>query len=354
MEIIPLHCLILCELADQLGLFATHEIVDLDTISYQLVGSSRRHDLISIIYSELRHRVILKLSLGERVVVDTRGLSRDQRHHLVSMAENQGAAVVTISQPAIKPVISLPAQVDSHLRAQHWQGITVIGDVHGELAPLQQALAWARSRRHFVWLLGDVIDYGAQTLAVLDAVHAAVMHGEAAMILANHERKIARWLDHDNHDHHLRISDGNLVTTTALDRLTLRERTRWIGRFRALLAHTSLTQQIGNITLMHAAAHPSLWGKPNQAAIEQYALYGESDQTGGKYKRTHRWIDAVPAGKTVIVGHNIMSDYPLIMTGARGGKVIFLDTGCGKGGLLSSADLRFDVDGLHVECFNRY
>jgi hypothetical protein len=363
-HVIPLHCLVLCETSEWLSVFDVHEVTDLATISDQLVGSSRRHDLIAIMYNELRHRVALKLSLGERAVVPMQDLTVDQRHQLVAVATSQGAAVYTIGQRAeagtahiksnatIQPIRSLPADIETHLHEQRWTGITVIGDVHGELEPLQQALDWARSRQHFVWLLGDVIDYGKQTLEVAEVVHHAVMNGEATMIFANHERKIARWLDRDNE--HLRISDGNRITIAALEQLTSRERTRWAGRFRGLLAHTALMQTIGDITLLHAAAHPSLWDIPDHRAIEQFALYGESDQSSGRFKRTHRWVDAVPLGKMVIVGHDIVSDLPMIITGARGGKVVFLDTGCGKGGKLSSADLRFINNTLTLECFKRH
>lgn len=363
-HVIPLHSLVLCETSERISVFEPHEVVDLASISHQLVGSSRRHDLIQIMYNELRHRIALKLSLGERAVVPMQGLSVDQRRQLVALATGQGASVYTVgSRPegnsehiranaTIQPIVPLPLDIMAHLQAHRWSGVTIIGDVHGELEPLQQALEWARSRQHFVWLLGDVIDYGKQTLAVADLVHDVVMQGEAAMILANHERKIARWLNRDNEN--LRISDGNRVTIDAYEQLTSRERAQWSGRFRGLLAHASLTQQIGDITLMHAAAHPSMWNIPDHRAIEQFALYGESDQTGGRFKRTHRWVDSVPTGKMIIVGHDIVSDYPMIVTGAKGGKVVFLDTGCGKGGQLSSADLRFSNNAISLECFKRH
>lgn len=356
-DLIPLHSLILCEEAVRLNDFPIHEIISLSDVCYQLVGSTRRHDLSAIMFAELRHRLALKLSLGERVVVDTLGLTAEQQRHLATMAVNQGAAVLSISdEPGHRvkpwPALALPSDIEAHLRAQQWQGITVVGDVHGELAPVEQALAWARSRHHFIWFLGDVIDYGQQTLIVADVVHDVVMRGEGAMILANHERKIARWLDRDTD--HLRIGEGNRVTISALEQLSARDRTRWVGRFRALLAHTSLTQQIANVTLMHAATHPSFWGRPDYHAIEQYALFGEADQHAGRYKRTHRWVDNVPAGQMVIVGHDVISPYPLMLTGTHGGQVVFLDTGCGKGGQLSSADLRFDAHGLHLECFHRH
>jgi protein phosphatase len=240
--------------------------------------------------------------------------------------------------------------LNEHLRG--WDGITVIADVHGDLTSLEEALAWAKSRRRFAWLLGDTIDYGSATLATLERVHEAVMWGEAALVLGNHERKIARWLDQERG--HMRLSDGNRVTTNALERLPEARKQQWIGRFRALLAHASLTQQVDNVMLIHAAAHPSLWTTPDRNGVEHLALYGESDHSGGRYRRSHNWVDSVPKGKLVIVGHEIISDFPLVVTGKQGGQVVFLDTGCGKGGRLSSADLRFAADGTRLECFKRY
>jgi protein phosphatase len=312
----------------------------------------------------MRHRVALKLSLGERVVVHVASLSSDRQRQLAAIATNQGASIYTITDQAetigemlrpsvnLRPIQSLPTLVEVHLRGQHWQGITIIGDVHGELLPLERALAWAQSRQHFVWFLGDILDYGKQSLETVDLVHHAVMHGEATMMLANHERKIARWLNRDGE--HLRLSDGNRVTIDAYHRLVGGERDRWAGRLRGLLAHSTLTQEIGDITILHAAAHPSMWGKQDAIAIEQFALYGEADHSSGRYRRSHHWVDAVPEGKMVIVGHDIVSEYPMLVTGASGGSVVFLDTGCGKGGQLSSADLRFTNDGLHLECFKRH
>jgi protein phosphatase len=366
-KVIPLHSIVFCEAIERLERFVGHEVISVDAITRQLVGVSRRHDLSAIIFNEVRHRVALKLSLGERVVIDMRGLNTNRCRQLALIAFNQGAAVYTIANQAIfgmgelvrpsvdiEPVMPLPTAIVAHLRDQDWQGVTVIGDVHGELAPLERAFAWARSRQHFIFFLGDIIDYGKQTLEIVDLVHQAVMHGEASLLLANHERKIARWLNRDGE--HLRLSDGNRVTIDAIQRLNESERERWIGRFRGLLAHTALSQEIGEVTLLHAAAHPSLWqGTPNQHAIEHYALYGESEQTGGHYKRTHDWINSIPKGKLVIVGHEIVSSYPMIIAGINGGKAVFLDTGCGKGGELSGADLRFTADGgIRLECFKRY
>lgn len=368
-HVIPLHALVLTDAADCPNGFPDHEFLSLGAVAEHTVGARRRHDLLPILYNELKHQVSLKLSLGERAVVSTRDLASEQRRHLVSLAEQQGARVFTLGHTAEpntalirpsdtrQPVHPLPRDVERHLITKRYRGVTVIGDVHGELDALKQAFEWARSRQHFVWLLGDIIDYGKQTLAVADYVHAAVMDGDASLVLANHERKIARWLDRPEG---VRLSEGNRVTTHALNALSDKERRRWCGRFRALLSHSVLLQQLGNVTLLHGAAHPSLWTPhPDHRLIEQFALYGEADHSTGKFRRAYRWVEAIPADHVVIAGHDILSPFPMAMTNSAGGKAVFLDTGCGKRGRLSSADLRFPdtadgSGGLFLECFKRY
>lgn len=347
-SVIPFHCVAFCD-DTQLDLFPPHERISPHLIAHDLVGHAATAHLDAIVYAEARHRIELKLSLGQRVAVA--GFPRDP---IGNLAHAQGAQVHHIMSA---PVLAtrLPADPYDYLEA-NWRGITVIGDVHGDLRALNRALRWAQERQNYVWLLGDVVDYGADTLAAADAVYAAVMAGNARMVVGNHERKIARWLDQSEHGRcHLRLNDGNRVTVEALNGLKKTARRQWTGRFRALLAHASLIQQIGNISLMHAAAHPSLWTHaPDSQSIEQFALYGEGDHSTGKFRRVHRWIDAVPAGKLVFVGHDTVGQFPTVLSGALGGQVVFLDTGSGTGGYLSSADLRFGNQGLHLECFNRH
>lgn len=350
--VVPLHSLVFSTTVDLLH-FSPHEIVEASAISNQLIGTGYRQEFPQVIFGEVRHRVALKLSLGERVVLCSRDYTPEQRRQLAGVAERQGAKVFGLDAPLAHAacVQALPPRLRL-ADLNHWAGITVIGDVHGEIEPLEQALAWAKSRNHLAWFLGDVVDYGAQTLAVMVRVYDAVMAGEAVMMLANHERKIARLLNNENNN--FRMNEGNRVTIDAYDRLTERARLQWAGRFRALLAHTMTVRRIGDLTLMHAAAHPSLWGQPDQQAIDQFALYGESENQNGQYRRTHRWVDQVPEGETVIVGHDILFQFPMVVRGAQGGRIIFLDTGCGKGGHLSSADFRFQNGSLRLECFKRY
>jgi protein phosphatase len=344
---IPYHSLIFCETYNDLNLFPIHERLSIKIIENSLVGDNQRFRSSSIIFGELYHRINLKLSLGERTAVYVGDLSSDEKNHLSSLVNNQGAysfnfkTGMTLLHPFLK---------------DDWKGITVVGDVHGDKKALLSAIKWAKSRQHYVWFLGDIIDYGKDTLETMNIVYELVMHGKASMILGNHERKIARWIEQrEKGNVYLRISDGNRVTVNAIENLRTIERKKWIGRYRGLLAHAQLMQRFSNATIVHAAAHPSLWNeKQNDIAIEQFALYGESIHMGKTYTRTYDWIDSVPKNETVIVGHDVLHTYPSVKTGKSGGNVVFLDTGAGKGGFLSSADLKFENDGIHLECFKRY
>jgi protein phosphatase len=56
--------------------------------------------------------------------------------------------------------------------------------------------------------------------------------------------------------------------------------------------------------------------------------------------RTYNWIDEVPAEITVIIGHDVIATDRIVeRRGALGGRVLFCDTGAGKGGKLSAIDM---------------
>jgi hypothetical protein len=73
----------------------------------------------------------------------------------------------------------------------------VIGDVHGNLRPLEALLAhmgyvkrlgtWRAPAGRQAVFVGDLIDRGPQQLGVLDTVRRMVDEGEARMVLGNHE-----------------------------------------------------------------------------------------------------------------------------------------------------------------------
>jgi hypothetical protein len=59
------------------------------------------------------------------------------------------------------------------------------------------------------------------------------------------------------------------------------------------------------------------------------------------------------ADQIAIVGHDIRSTFdPLTQVGLLGGTAIFMDTGCSKGGHLSTVDIRFTDTTAKVGNFN--
>lgn len=397
-KVIPLHSLVIAVGASANTRtnfisqhFPSYEVVSAASICEELVGEPLRPDLNSVIFAEVRHRLALKLSLGQRVVVDAQNLRREDRITLARIAIDQGAPVFyLVCDPAGADPLSLsryqqaereimhgdnlaevidwrkhrpapisPRKPDLAALRERYNGITVISDVHGMSPSLLSALSWARSRNHYVVLLGDVIDYGPDTLEVAEEAYRLVMRGEGEMLLGNHERKIARWAQQAEAGRvSIRLSEGNKVTTTALTRLGAPARRRWLGRFQALVAQGSYCRQIGNLVLAHAGVHPNFWtGTATAKDIETWSLFGEFQSgapSGTRPAQVHTWVDAVPNEMIVIVGHEIRAERPLRVTGRLGGLTVFADTGSGKGGHLSSVDLRFTGDGLRVENFNIY
>lgn len=377
MKVVPLHSLVILvgdgDRERQLAAFPAHEVISQATISWEMVGPNRRFSTEETVSQEIQRRMSAKLKLGERVVIDAR-MDRQRRLTLANLGRSAGVpvfylvvgeddaqtmrgdGVAEILDGRVEVVSPVPLRVaisDDVLR-DRYAGITVIGDVHGMYSSLQTAISWARDRNRFIILLGDVIDYGPDTLEVADEVYRLVMRGEARLILGNHERKIMRWLD----GHRVRLSDGNRTTTQALNQLGDTAKGRWVGRFRGLYQNSRLIDSIFNVTFAHGAIHPDYWTNGTETkVIENTAFFGEVDETRSQPERpirSYRWAESVPCDRYVVVGHDRRAALPFVQTNAANGHAVFLDTGSGKGGTLSSADFRFTTEGLRLETFNNF
>ena len=377
MKVVPLHCVVIAvgsaDNARHYVGFYDHEIITTAKIINDLVGPAVRLDIDEIVRAEVLRRMLLKLRLGERVIIDVE-MTRSQRVALANAARAvgvpvfylitaetddrdtaRGDGVAEILDCRIAPVIPVPParEIDFKYLKDRYAGLTVIGDVHGMHQSLQTALSWARSRNHFPVFVGDIIDYGPGTLEVADEVYRLVMRGEAKFILGNHERKIMRWID----GHRVKLSDGNRTTTSALQQIGETQKNRWVGRFRGLYQNSRLIDSIGNVILVHGGLHPSYWKNEFSDVVENTAFFGEVDGSRsqpGRPIRSYHWVESIPSERMVVVGHDRRSESPFVQTNAANGKAIFLDTGSGKGGVLSSADFRFEQEGLRLENFNIY
>lgn len=219
-------------------------------------------------------------------------------------------------------------------------GLRVVGDVHGDL----RAFRAAAETDLFLLQLGDLIDYGPDSAGVLRLMFRLIDEGRGMFLLGNHDLKLARALAGRD----VRV-DSQLASTLRQLDPPLRERATaelamapaWVQR-----------QNDGGVELfVHGGFHTEMLEmEPPEPppghlrGVLARALYGEPTgrlQPDGFPERSLRWVDRIPGGTTVYVGHDRRSSdgRPYIRRNRDGGAAIFIDTGAGKGGHLSWIDL---------------
>lgn len=403
MKIVPLHSLII--LISSSGIdkteaiykkFPEYEILNLKNIKKHIFGDTSRTDINLELYKELYHQVKVKLRFGERVVVDIPYLKRKDRTALANIGNNFGAPVfyvivnwnktdqprdhhdanilqgdgvaevIDIRREDFRIVTKLPTgNIFSSLKSRNFKGVTAIGDIHAMREALKSAIGWATARNHFIIFLGDTIDYGPKPLECISDIYDVVMAGRGALIYGNHERKIERWIEQDRHgDIKIRIGEGNQVTIDAITRLSKWQRDTFENKFNALMNTARHAYTIQNVLFVHGAASVDMFDsfefRFKNRSTSDLALFGQLNLKeplkDGSPNRIYDWVDSIPADKLVIVGHDIRSiNKPYIQRNSLGGEVIFLDTGSGKGGNLTSADIRFGAKKLlKVDNFNKH
>jgi protein phosphatase len=275
------------------------------------------------------------------------------------------ADVIDIKRDQFEVIIPYDnSDLFAQIIARGYEGITVVPDVHGQLNPLLNVIRWAQRRNNFILFTGDLIDYGKDSLEASEEAYRLVIRGEAEMIQGNHEKKIYRWImQRDGGGSHIKLSEGNKMTTNRIEAMSEAEAEKWTSRFKALVNMSRNHRIAQNFVFTHGAVHPDIWANTDKRVtgkFEEMCLFGEVDNTSprrqdGFPNRVYNWVDLLPMNSVAIVGHDIRStEIPLVHQGKLGGQAIFLDTGCGKHGHLSTVDIRF-VDGTpKVENFNKF
>ena len=227
-------------------------------------------------------------------------------------------------------------------------GIRVVGDVHGEATPFRAAVEGARERRLFLLQLGDLTDYGPDSPAVLGLMLDLIERGEGLALLGNHDHKLARALA----GRPVQVEPDGLGRTLAqFERRA--DRDALIARTVSALARAPLWLLWRNALFVHGGFHTDMLVRPSPVgadvrrpdALAARALYGETvrgetDSRGFPQRRID-WVNRIPAGLTVYCGHDNrgVGSRPHVVEGGGGGRAVFLDTGAGKGGVLSWLDL---------------
>jgi len=214
--------------------------------------------------------------------------------------------------------------------------LRVVGDVHGDAS----AFAYAADTDRFLVQLGDLVDYGPDSAGALRIMFRLIDRGQGLFLLGNHDLKLARLLLGQN----VRANAHLLATVQQLDE-PLRARVvaeaerapLWLRSGHRLFVHAGF-----HTDMLQGPAPPVLIGRA--LGISARALFGEPTgqvQEDGFPERSLRWVNRIPAGMTVYVGHDRRSQdgRPLEQRARSGGRAIFVDTGAGKGGHLSWIDL---------------
>lgn len=365
-------------------------------------------------FRELDHRILLKLSIGQRVVVDSTSLKKRDRKTITDIAEEIGCPIfyVVVNRPLEEKLatggwrLDVKGLIEKHeetfinnereilrgdgvatvidtrredfevvtakksldqeaLSREGFRGLLVIGDVHGMLQSLKSAIDWATSRQLLMVFLGDVVDYGPDSLETLNVVYDLVTRGKAVMTIGNHEKKIDRWIDqYNNGDVKLNLSEGNKATVNRVLELSDKARFVFEYKFKALLHLSRHHWVFNNMLFVHGAASPEMWNISSArltGELESLAMFGQVDKinqfrSDGYPNRIYDWVDDLHDGKIAIVGHDIRSKdgMPVDVVGKNGGRAIFLDTGSGKGGRLTAAHVMFNNGNAKIEAYTSH
>jgi hypothetical protein len=271
--------------------------------------------------------------------------------------------VVDLIESKAEIVIPLPDEnFFANIKSRGYSGITVVADIHGMMNPLRNAISWAKSRNHFLLILGDLVDYGKDTLEVMDEAYQLVTRGDAEVLVGNHERKIFKYLTQIERSgtSNVRLSEGNRVTVNRLESLSRFDYMRWTSKFKALVNMMRNHRVSGDFIFAHGAVLPEMWNATDSRLppyLEDVALFGQvndmTKRSDGVPNRVYNWVELLKQNQVAIVGHDVRSDFkPFEQINKNGGKAIFLDTGCGKGGHLSTLDIRFSGEMARIENFN--
>lgn len=226
-------------------------------------------------------------------------------------------------------------------------GLLLVGDVHGDFDAFADACALALEKNLLVVSLGDLIDRGPDSVGCMRLMTALVREGRGVMVPGNHDAKLV---------HHL---EGNAVQVrpeglgTTLAQIAAHPQGRRVAEdFAEIVAQSPLWRAFGGLVAVHAAFDPRaaflrapLLADSRGRRLQALSLYGETGggtDDEGKPLRTYGWADQIAPGRTVAIGHDVISTDAIVRRpGARGGVVVHLDTGCQArpGGRLSTLEI---------------
>ncbi|MGI8683904.1 MAG: polynucleotide kinase-phosphatase [Acidimicrobiales bacterium] len=213
----------------------------------------------------------------------------------------------------------------------------IIGDVHGcydelvallgelgyDVAPDRSGAHHGGGRRAF--FVGDLVDRGPATPAVLRLAMGMVQQGDALCVPGNHEAKLLRALRGRN----VTVSHG-LAESLAQLAQEPPEFTKAVAEFiDGLVSHLVLDD--GKLVVAHAGLRADMHGRAS-GAVRSFALYcdttGETDDFG--FPVRYPWAQDYRGDAMVVYGHTPVPEATWL------NRTICVDTGCVFGGRLTA------------------
>jgi protein phosphatase len=213
----------------------------------------------------------------------------------------------------------------------------VIGDVHGcydELALLLTKLGYGVAEdgsgavhpdgRKAVFL-GDLVDRGPNTPAVLRVVMGMVASGSALCVPGNHENKLVRAL----RGRDVQVTHGLAESLEQLEKSGPELRQQVLEFLDGLISHFVLDDR--RLVVAHAGMREEMQGRAS-AAVRAFALYGETTGETDEFGLPVRypWASEYRGRSTVVYGHTPVPEPEWV------NNTINIDTGCVFGGSLTA------------------
>ena len=299
--------------------FEARSVVSSDGIRIEMTGDVRRQDKNEIVFEELRRRVIAKLQVGQRVVIDATHLRDKDRRNSAELGIMMDVPVtyMVVNRPVEeklhtggwrlkitmkgglglietheqtfvanekkilngdgfgKKVQVVDTRVDEYrvaqelpreanrvrpwLRSLGFTDLRVIGDVHGNLEGFEKAIDVPDST--FLLSLGDIVDYDSRGVEIAERVAAMMRSGRMATLRGNHEKKIAAWVMGERKPEGFggRISHGNDATVNVVKAMSGGRRAEWEQNFLTMVDLSPDWIQIDNWLFVHGVAHWTMW-----------------------------------------------------------------------------------------------
>jgi hypothetical protein len=227
------------------------------------------------------------------------------------------------------------------LEAAGFAGIRVIADVHGAFVAFDRAVCEAERYNRFVIQLGDTIDRGEYSPLCVEVMLDLERRGAGQMLLGNHEYKFARFVRFG-----LNAASSRVATLIQFEDYS----PELLDRFVARIEEGPLWIRAGSWLFVHAAFDPRMLddsGGEVEAELAGIALFGAGrGRAARRPAAIQAWVDRIPKGLTVVVGHTITPSRQIeYRQGAAGGRAIFLETGGWQdpNGTLATLDISFDA-----------